>query len=55
MRRKSKKAAIVSIAVAAVLVVVLLIAGTVLRMHSRNLGFIQAFASFVKDTFLAGF
>ncbi len=51
MRRSGKKATLISLAVAGALVIALLIAGTILRMHTHDLGFVEAFASFVSDTF----
>lgn len=51
MGRKGQRATLLSIAIAGVLVVALLIAGTVLRMNTRDVGFVEAFASFVSDTF----
>jgi len=40
-----------SVAIAGILVVILLAAGIVLRMNTRNAGFAAAFASFLSDTF----
>lgn len=54
MRRKGRKAALVSVAIAGILVLALLAAGTLLRMHSRDMGLAEAFVSFVRDTFNAG-
>jgi len=54
MGRKRKSTALISVAVAGAAVVALLIAGTVLRMHTRNMDFMQALGSFVSDTFNAG-
>lgn len=51
MRKKGKKAAITSVIVAGVLVLILLAAGTVLRMQSREMTAWTAFKSFVSDTF----
>lgn len=51
MRRKGKKTALMSVGIAGVLVVILLIAGTVLRMNTHDVGFAAAFVSFVSDTF----
>lgn len=51
MRRKGKQAALVSVAAAGILVIFLLVAGAVLRMNTRDLGFAAAFASFITDTF----
>lgn len=51
MRRKGKKAALVSVAVAGALVIALMAAGTVLRMRTRDMGFMPAFRSFAADTF----
>lgn len=49
--KRKRPASVVSIAVAAVLIVVLLMAGTLLRMHTREIGFVDAFSGFVSDTF----
>lgn len=54
MRRKGKKAPLVSVAIAGILVIILLLAGTLLRMQTGDMGFVSAFASFVKDTFNPG-
>lgn len=54
MRRKDKrggKRAFLSAAIALVLVILLTLAGTVLRMHSRGMRPTDAFKSFVSDTF----
>ena len=51
MRRKGKQAALISVAAAGILVILLLVAGTVLRMNTRDAGFAAAFASFITDTF----
>ena len=51
MRKKSTRATFISLIVAGTLVVALLLAGTVLRMRTRDLGFAEAFTSFVSDTF----
>ena len=40
-----------SVAIAGGLVIALVIAGTVLRMNTRNQGFAEAFCSFVGHTF----
>ncbi len=41
----------ISIIVAGACVVALLAAGTILRMQTHNLGPVEAFCSFVSDTF----
>ena len=51
MRRRSKRATVTTLIVAGALVIELLIAGTILRMHTHDLGFAGAFTSFVSDTF----
>ena len=51
MRRKGKRATVVSVIVAGGLVIVLLAAGTALRMRTRELSLSEAFRSFVSDTF----
>lgn len=54
MRRKDKrggKRAFLSAAIALVLVILLTLAGTALRMHSRGMRPTDAFKSFVSDTF----
>lgn len=51
MRKRGTKATAVTLIVAGALVVALLIAGTVLRMHTHELGFAEAFRSFASDTF----
>ena len=51
MRRKGKRATLVSVIVAGALVVALLAAGTALRMRTRELNLVEAFSSFVSDTF----
>ena len=51
MRRSGKKATLISLAVAGALVIALLIAGTILRMHTHDMSFAGAFKSFVSDTF----
>lgn len=50
MRKKGSKAALTSVIVAGILVVVLLIAGTILRMQTRDMKPWDAFRSFVSDT-----
>lgn len=54
MRRKGTKAALMSVVVAGVLVLALLLAGTLLRMNSLGTGFMEALASFLRDTFSPG-
>lgn len=54
MRRKDKrggKRALLSAAIALVLVILLTLAGTALRMHSCGMSPAAAFKSFVSDTF----
>lgn len=53
-KRKSARQALISVIIAASAVIILLIAGTVLRMKHMNLDFSEAFASFIRDTFNAG-
>ena len=43
-----------SAAIAGILVLALLLAGTLLRMHSRESGFMEALFSFLRDTFSPG-
>lgn len=54
MPKKGKNTALITVAIAAVLALVLLIAGTVLRMHTQELSFAEAFSSFAADTFSFG-
>ena len=51
MRRKSTRATVTTLIIAGALVIALLIAGTILRRHTRNMSFAGAFKSFVSDTF----
>ena len=51
MRRKSTRATVITLIVAGALVIALLIAGTILRMHTHDMSFAEAFTSFVSDTF----
>ena len=51
---KKAPAALKSAAVAAVLAVILFIAGTLLRMYTDDLGFLDALAAFARDTFSPG-
>ena len=50
-RERGGKRALLSAVLALVLVVLLSIAGTLLRMHSRDMSLADAFKSFVSDTF----
>ena len=54
MGRKRGKTALITALIAGALALVLLIAGTLLRMNTHELGFGEAFCSFVSDTFHAG-
>lgn len=54
MENKRKNTALITAAIAAVLALILLIAGTMLRMRTHDLNFAQAFCSFVSDTFRFG-
>lgn len=49
---KGKKATLISVVVAAMLAIALMIAGTLLRMNSREMALWPAFKSFMHDTFL---
>ena len=51
MRRKSKRETVTTLIVAGALVIALLLAGTILRMHTHDMSFAEAFKSFVSDTF----
>ena len=51
MRRKSTRATVTTLIIAGALVIALLIAGTILRMHTHDMSFAGAFKSFVSDTF----
>ena len=51
MRRKGKRPTVVSVIVAGTLVIVLLAAGTVLRMRTRDVSLAEAFRTFAYDTF----
>lgn len=51
MRNKGKKATTLSVVIAASLLIMLLLAGTILRMRTDGLGFGEAFVSFAGDTF----
>lgn len=53
-KRKSGRQALTGVIIAAAAVIVLLIAGTALRMKSMNMAFADAFSSFIRDTFCAG-
>ena len=53
MQKKGKKAPLTAVVIALIAVLVLTFAGTVLRMQSRDMGFADAFASFMADTFTA--
>ena len=52
MQKKGKKAPLISVIIAAALVLALTIAGTILRMNSRDMDLLPAFRSFMADTFL---
>ena len=54
MGRKRQKAALITAAVAGVLALALVIAGTLLRMNTRGMDFWNALSSFLSDTFQAG-
>jgi len=51
MRKKGKKAPLTGVVIAGALVIVLILAGTFLRMNSREMEFLPAFRSFMADTF----
>ena len=51
MRKRSTRATVTTLIVAGALVIALLIAGTILRMHTHDMSFARAFKSFVSDTF----
>ena len=51
MRKRSQKQTLIIVCVLAALVLALLAAGTILRMRSGSMGFAEAFAAFVSDTF----
>ena len=51
MGKKGKKAPLTGVIIAAIAVVVLIAAGTALRMYSRDMAFLPAFKSFMSDTF----
>lgn len=51
MRKKGKKAALMSVVIAGVLAIALFTAGTLLRMNTHEMGFAEAFCSFASDTF----
>ncbi len=51
MRRRGTKATVTTLIVAGALVIVLLLAGTLMRMRTDDMRFAEAFASFVSDTF----
>ena len=53
MREKRKNTALITAFVAGILAVVLFIAGTVLRMNTQQVGFMEAFRSFTADIFQA--
>lgn len=53
-RKRSTRALGISVIVAGMLVIALMLAGTLLRMHSREMDFGAAFASFMSDTFHSG-
>ena len=52
MQKKGKKAPLTGVIIAAVLVIALMAAGTILRMNSRGMDFVPAFKSFMADTFM---
>ena len=52
MQKKGKKAPLIGVIIAAALVLMLTIAGTILRMNSRGMELLPAFKSFMADTFL---
>ena len=51
MRKRSTRATVTTLIVAGALVIALLLAGAILRMHTHDLSFAGAFKSFVSDTF----
>lgn len=51
MQGKGRRRALLSVVIAGILVLVLLAAGTALRMQSRDMAPLEAFKSFVSDTF----
>lgn len=52
--KKSARALRISVIVAGALVIALMLAGTLLRMHTREMDFGAALASFMSDTFHPG-
>ena len=52
--KRKRPSSPVSILIAGILVVALILAGTLVRMRSREIGFADAFSSFVSDTFNMG-
>ncbi len=50
---KRKNTALIAAAIAAVLALGLMFAGTLLRMNTRDMRFAEAFCSFAADTFQA--
>lgn len=53
MQKKKKNTALITAAAAAALALGLMVAGTLLRMHTQDMHFWQAFSSFAADTFQA--
>ena len=51
MRKRSGKKTLMIVCVLAAIIICLIAAGTVLRMHTHNLGFFDALTSFLSDTF----
>lgn len=51
MQKRSGKKTLIIVCVLAAIVLLLLVAGTILRMHTHDLGFGEALVSFLSDTF----
>lgn len=51
MRKRSAKKTLIIVCVLAAAVLLMLVAGTVLRMHTHDMGFGEAMGSFLSDTF----
>lgn len=51
MRKRSGRKTLTIVCVLAAIVLLLIAAGTILRMQSHDMGFLEALLSFLRDTF----
>lgn len=51
MRKRSGRKTLIIVCVLAAVVICLIAAGAILRMQTRDMGFLDALASFLSDTF----